>query len=128
MCIRDRLAPDTFSLANYREAETVVADWQALARKAGEIAARLPASSRDAFHQLIGFPVKATSLVNELYFTAGRNQVYSQQGRASANLHASRVNDLFAEFMNLTDHYNGPFANGRWAHFMDQPVLGYTSW
>jgi hypothetical protein len=30
--------------------------------------------------------------------------------------------------MALVNHYNGPFANGKWAHFMDQPVLGYTSW
>jgi hypothetical protein len=124
----EMLAPDTFSLANYREAETVVADWQALARRSDEVATRLPAASRDAFHQLIGFPVKATTLVNDIYLAAGRNQVYSRQGRASANFHAARVSDLFAEFMKLTDHYNGPFANGKWAHFMDQPVLGYTSW
>jgi hypothetical protein len=26
------------------------------------------------------------------------------------------------------NHYNGPFADGKWANFMDQPVLGYTTW
>ena len=25
-------------------------------------------------------------------------------------------------------HFNGDFAGGKWAHFMDQTVLGYTSW
>jgi hypothetical protein len=122
------LAPETFSHANYREAETVVAEWHTLARKAEQIAAQLPAAAQDAFHQLIRFPVQATALVNELYLAAGRNLIYGRQGRASTAVHAARVNDLFAQFMKLTDHYNGPFANGKWAHFMDQPVLGYTSW
>jgi hypothetical protein len=122
------LAPETFSHANYREAETVVAEWRTLARKAEQIAAQLPAAAQDAYHQLIQFPVQATTLVNELYLAAGRNVIYGRQGRASTSVHATRVNDIFAQFMKLTDHYNGPFANGKWAHFMDQPVLGYTSW
>ncbi len=122
------LAPDTYSLTDYREAETVVADYRALAAKADEVAAALPAAKRDAFHQLIGFPVKASALVNELYLAAGRNALYARQGRASAGAQAAETRRLFAEFMALTNHYNGAFADGKWAHFMDQPVLGYTTW
>ncbi len=122
------LAPDTFSLTNYREAETVVADWRALAAQAEAIAAALPVERRDAFHQLVFFPTKASALVNELYLAAGRNALYAKQGRASAGVQAVEARRLFTEFMALTNHYNGDFAGGKWAHFMDQPVLGYTTW
>ena len=79
------LAPDTYSLTDYREAETVVADFQAIAAKAEEIGKVLPAAKQDAFYQLVLFPTQASALVNELYLAAGRNALYAQQGRASAN-------------------------------------------
>jgi hypothetical protein len=124
----EMLAPGTFSLVNYGEAEGVVADWRALTRKAEQVAAQLPATMQDAFHQLILFPVKATAVVNEIYLAAGRNTLHARQGRASAAVHADAAHALFSDFMGLVQHYNGPFANGKWARFMDQPVLGYTSW
>ena len=123
----EMLAPDTYSLTSYREAETVVADYQALAQKAEAISAALPAEARDAFYQLILFPVKASATVNALYVAAGRNALYAQQGRASAGAQAAETRGLFDQFMAMTNHYNGDFAGGKWAHFMDQPVLGYTT-
>jgi lysophospholipase L1-like esterase len=122
------LAPDTYSLTDYREAETVVADYRAITVKAEEIATALPENRRDAFYQLVLFPTKASALVNELYLAAGRNALYARQGRASAGAQAVEVRRLFQQFLDLTGHYNGDFAGGKWAHFMDQPVLGYTSW
>jgi len=124
----EMLAPNTYSLTDYREAETVVADYTSLAAKAEAIARTLPADRQDAFYQLVLFPVKASALVNELYLAAGRNALYAQQGRASAGAQAVETRRLFGQFMELVSHYNGDFAGGKWAHFMDQPVLGYTTW
>ena len=124
----EMLAPNTYSLTDYREAETVVADFQMLAKKAQEISAALPAEARDAFYQLVLFPTKASAIVNELYVAAGRNALYAKQGRASAGGQAAETRRLFDEFTSMTLYYNGPFADGKWAHFMDQPVLGYTTW
>ena len=122
------LAPDTYSLTDYREAETVVADYNAVAAKADGIFKALPAAKQDAFHQLVLFPVKAGALVNELYLAAGRNALYVRQGRARTNDYAAETRNLFQQYRDLIGHYNGGFAHGRWAHFMDQPVLGYTTW
>jgi hypothetical protein len=122
------LAPETYSLINYREAETVVADYQALAAKADEIGRKLPASAQDAFYELVLFPVKAGALVNELYLAAGRNALYARQGRASASAQAAETRRLFHEYLDLIAYYNNAFAGGRWSHFMDQPVLGYVTW
>jgi lysophospholipase L1-like esterase len=122
------LAPDTYSLTDYREAETVVADYNALTAKAADIAKTLPADKQEAFYQLVLFPAKASALVNELYLAAGRNALYAAQGRASAGAQATEVRRLFQQFLDLMGRYNGDFAGGKWAHFMDQPVLGYTTW
>src|SRR5258708_6078609 len=53
------LAPDTYSLVNYREAERVVADYNALAEEAGRIHDSLSAEAKDAYDQLVLYPVKA---------------------------------------------------------------------
>ena len=124
----EMLAPDTYSLTSYREAETVVADYQEIATEADGLLKALPEAKRDAFYQLVWFPAKAGALVNELYLAAGRNALYAAQGRASAAAQAAETRKLFEQFQAMVAHYNGPFADGKWAHFMDQPVLGYTTW
>jgi hypothetical protein len=122
------LAPDTYSLVNYREAETVAGDYDAIAARARNIAGQLPVERRDAFYELVQFPVDAGALLNELYLAANKNALYAQQGRASANVFAVRTRELFAADTNLMAYYNQTFAGGKWNHFMDQAHLGYTNW
>ncbi len=124
----EMLAPSTYSLTDYREAETVVVDYEAVVSKAEQISRELPPAKRDAFYELVLFPAKASCLVNELYLAAGRNALYARQGRVSANGWAAATTARFDEFVALMTYYNRTFAGGRWDHFMDQPVLGYTSW
>jgi hypothetical protein len=122
------LAPDTYSLTNYNEAENVVDDYQLLASRAEEIYKLMPENKRDAFYQLVLFPTKAGAIVNDLYVSAGKNQLYFNQGRKSANDMALRTKMLFAEDTTLMYDYNNYFAGGKWNHFMDQTHLGYTGW
>jgi hypothetical protein len=122
------LAPDTYSLTNYREAETVVSDFDELAQRAQEISAALPPAKRHAFYELVLFPAQASATVNDLYLAAGKNALYAQQGRASTNDWATATKSAFQSFLAEVDHYNTALAGGKWEHFMDQPVLGYTSW
>jgi hypothetical protein len=122
------LSPSTYSLVNYNEGERVADDYKELAAKAEALYVKLPSESRDAFYQLILFPVKASALVNELYIAAGKNELYSRQGRASTNGIADRVRQLFSQDTSLMGYYNRDYAEGKWKHFMDQSHLGYTSW
>ena len=122
------LAPDTYSLVNYQEAETVVADFKTITDKADAIYKKLPADRCDAFYQLVLFPTKASALVNELYLAAGKNALFAKQGRASANDFAAETRKLFQADTNLMAYYNHTFAGGKWNHFMDQTHLGYTTW
>jgi Glycosyl hydrolase family 115/Gylcosyl hydrolase family 115 C-terminal domain len=121
------LSPDTYSLVNYREAERVVGDYNALAERAEAVGALLPAQDHDAYFQLVLYPIEASANLNALYVAAARNRLYAAQGRASANAEADRVAALFARDAELTAQYHALGA-GRWNHMMDQTHIGYTSW
>ena len=122
------LSATTYSLMNYQEADKVVTDFNAISAKAEEISGKLPENKRDAFYELVLFPVKASALVNELYVTAGKNALYAKQGRASTNEMAAQTRSLFQADTSLMGYFNRTFANGKWDHFMDQTHLGYTNW
>jgi hypothetical protein len=122
------LDPSTYSLIDYREADRVVEEFDALVAKAQSLYDRLPANARDAFYQLALFPAKACAQVNKLYIAAGKNALYAQQGRLSANDMADKVESLFKADADLMDYYNHKLAGGKWNHFMDQVHIGYTMW
>jgi hypothetical protein len=119
---------NTYSMVNYREFETVVNDWNALAARAQEISDKLPEEKRAAFYELVLFPVKACAQLNEMYFAAAKNGLYANQGRASANDFAARTRELFVAETNLFNYFNQTFLDGKWDHFMDQGIIGYRTW
>jgi hypothetical protein len=121
------LEPNTYSLVNYGEAEKVVSDYQNLADQADRIYRALPSETRDAFFQLVLYPVEACATLNDLYVTVGRNRMYAVQGRAATNDLASRARDLFHADEELAHDYN-EMAGGKWRHMMDQTHIGYTFW
>jgi hypothetical protein len=122
------LAPTTFALNDYREAERVGAEYARLVAEADRVAGALPAESRDAFDELVRWPVRALANVNELYVTVGRNRLYASQGRAATNDLAARARELFAQDAALTRFYNDTLAAGKWRHMADQTHIGYTYW
>lgn len=122
------LAPNTYSLVDYREAETVVAEYNELAARAQRISDSLPAEYKDAFYQLVLHPVQACVNLNELYVSAGKNRLYAQQGRAATNQLAEKAKALFKRDAEITHYYNNVMVNGKWAHMMDQTHIGYTYW
>jgi hypothetical protein len=122
------LTPTTFSLTDYREAETVTAEYARLVAEADRIARALPAESRDAFEELVRWPVRALANMTDLYVTVGRSRLYAAQGRAATNDLAARAREQFDRDAALTRFYNDTLAGGKWRHMADQTHIGYTYW
>jgi hypothetical protein len=122
------LSPDIYSLINFREAETVVEDYNNLAEKAERIYNSISSEYKDAFYQLVLHPVLACANLNELYVTVGKNRLYAEQGRAATNQLAEKARKLFSRDAEISLYYNTVLANGKWNHMMDQTHIGYTSW
>ncbi len=122
------LSPNTYSLTNYREAETITADYNALAKKARKIYDELPTEYKDAYYQLVLYPVEACANINELHVTTGKNHLYAAQSRALTNQLADSVQALFEKDSAMRYYYNKVLANGKWDHMMDQTHISYTYW
>lgn len=121
------LAPETYSLANFREAETVVAEYNQLLARAEAIGQKMPAASRDAYYELVLHPVQACANLNELYYTVALNREAAKQGQANTNELAGKAKALFAKDAEITRRYHA-VAGGKWNHMMDQTHIGYTYW
>lgn len=122
------LAPDTYSIINYQEAETIERTYAWLIFEAESIYKKLPEEYRSAFYQLVLYPVKASANLNWLYIAAGKNKLYASQGRVSANDEASNVKYNFMKDSLLAYEYNTVMSDGKWNHMMDQTHIGYTYW
>jgi hypothetical protein len=123
----EMLDPKTLSLVNYREADRVLQEWRDLAATAQKLQGRLHPEQQDAYFQLVLYPVLASANIWELHVAAGRNRLYSVQGRAAANAEAQRVLRHMQRDAELADQYHG-LGEGRWNLMMSQVKLGYTSW
>ncbi|HEY1194528.1 glycosyl hydrolase 115 family protein [Flavobacterium sp.] len=118
----------TYSITNYNEADRVVADYQKLVEKANAINEKLQPEYKDAFYQLVLFPVLASSNLNELYVATAKNNLYAEQGNVIANTYAEKVKELFEKDSQLTSYYHTKLANGKWNHMMSQTHIGYDNW
>ncbi|GME46671.1 hypothetical protein GTA08_BOTSDO11837 [Neofusicoccum parvum] len=119
--------PGTYSLINYEEADTIVAEWEALGKQAQSIYDSLPAAAQPAFFQTVLHPVLAGGTVYDIHISSAKNRLYAGQGRTSANAWAQRVLEKFKYDHELTVRYNG-LLDGKWKHMMDQTHLGYVYW
>ena len=127
-CKPELLSPATYSLLNYREAEMIMEDYNRLAARADSIANILPPACRDAYYQLVLYPVTACANLNELYVTVAKNRLYARQGRSATDSLAARARNLFEKDSALSHYYNTIMAGGKWDHMMDQTHIGYTGW
>lgn len=118
----------TYSLENYNEFERVVTEYRDLVIDAMRLYYLMPDTYRDAFDQLVLFPINACTNLYEMYFAVAKNKQYARQQDTRANSWAGKVKECFERDSLLTYHYNNVVAGGKWAHMMDQIRIGYTYW
>jgi len=124
----EQLRPGTFSLEHYREAERMCEAWTDLVRRAEAVDAALRPDQRDAFYQLVLYPVRACANLMLMYAAAARNARFAEQARASTKVEADEVRRRFKYDHDLRDIYNHVMAGGKWNHMMDQTHIGYFDW
>ena len=118
----------TYSLENYNEFERVRNDYRDLALDAFRLYNLLPERYRDAFDQLVLFPVNACSNLYEMYYAVAQNRELAARQDPEADRWAQVVRECYDRDSLLTVHYNQDIAQGKWSHMMDQIRIGYTYW
>ena len=88
----------------------------------------LDPACRDAYRQIILFPVQALSNLYEMYYAQAMNHTLYSRGDPAADAWADRVERCFARDAFLTEQYNKEMSGGKWDGMMTQKHIGYFSW
>lgn len=83
-----------------------------------ELEQTIPEQYKDAFFQLVAYPVKAAALMNEKGLCLSRFRVYLSQGRASAGTYLQQAIKAHEQIQHLTEIYNNHIAGGKWRGMM----------
>lgn len=83
---------------------------------------------KDAYKQLILFPVQAMANLYEMYYAQAMNHKLYKENNPQANEWADRVEKAFARDKALSNDYNNVMSGGKWKNIMIQKHIGYTSW
>ncbi|MEU6259575.1 glycosyl hydrolase 115 family protein [Streptomyces sp. NPDC047043] len=114
-----------FDMDHYAELDLHAAEWKAAAALADRIAKRLPADRQDAFHELLGYPVKATANLWALRWAEFHNIRYAAQGRAATNDYADAAEARFADDAAMAKYYNETLAGGKWSGWQADTKFDY---
>ncbi|WP_086603921.1 glycosyl hydrolase 115 family protein [Streptomyces swartbergensis] len=97
------------------EAERRMSAYEQLLDRVRKLGAKLPEPYRDAFYELVEYPVHGAYLMNLKYYWADRNALAVRQGRgAGTNRFADLAEAAHAEEQAITRRYNAEIAGGKW--------------
>ncbi|MFI2643230.1 glycosyl hydrolase 115 family protein [Streptomyces sp. NPDC018610] len=108
-----------------RELDRVTEEWQALAKRADQVARRLPRGTQDAWFELVGYEVAATANLYELRRAEFTNLLYAAQGRAAANDLTGQAEAGLKQDLALAERFDSEVAGGKWQGFQTQPHIDY---
>lgn len=88
----------------------------------------LPENMRDAYRQLILFPVQAVGNLYEMYYAQAMNHKLYADNNPEADVWADRTEQCFRRDSLLCRNYNKEMSDGKWDGMMIQKHIGYTTW
>lgn len=90
---------------------------------------RVPERQREAFFELVAYPIRGAALLNEYQLLARRSMVRATEGDSiNALADADRVRIVFGELNAWTHHYNEEIQQGKWRDFLNwQPYHWFRS-
>jgi hypothetical protein len=100
------------------EAQTRLDAYEALMARANRLYKQMPDNRKDAFYELVAYPVRGAALANQRFFLMEKSALYAAQGRASASEWAERAKSADAQLKAETDYYNERLAGGKWQRIM----------
>ncbi|MEU3932453.1 glycosyl hydrolase 115 family protein [Streptomyces sp. NPDC029044] len=97
------------------EAGRRMSEYEQLLDRTRRLGSKLPEAYRDAYYQLVEYPVHGAYLMNVKYYWADRNALAVRQGRgAGTNRFADLAEAAHAEEQAITRRYNTGIAGGKW--------------
>ena len=102
------------------EIDARIAEYQDLYNKTVALRSRIPSTLRNAYYELIEYPVCACTDQNIKILRARQSFVYAWAGQREKALdYAQKAQTAFDEIKTLTTKYNTGIASGKWQGMMD---------
>lgn len=105
----------------------MVGEWDALEARMLSVRATLRSDQRDAYYQLVEFPVAAVANLYRMYYGTAWNRLLASRNDARANYFADLVETSFRRDKDLTRQYHA-IAGGKWDGMMAQVHMSYVIW
>ena len=106
----------------------VIREYQSLEVATLEQFSAISSEYRDAYRQIILFPVQAMSNLHQMYYAQAMNQKLYQEKNPECNRWADEMERCFNKDAELCAYYNKVMSGGKWDGMMTQKHIGYRSW
>ena len=123
----EMLDRNTYSLYS-GEWKQVADDYMRLEAEALRQYLTLDPERKDAYNELILFPLQLMGNLYQMYYAQAMNHAAYENGLPEANYWAAEVKRCFDRDADLMKSYNKEIAGGKWDGMMTQKHIGYTSW
>lgn len=116
---------------NYTEPQIAqrIQQWRTLADRAQVLEKQIPQSLKDAYFELVEYPVRGAAMLNEYQLLARRSMVEATRLDETAALaDGQRVQQMFRELNAWTHRYNEEIQGGKWSEYFNwQPYHWFRS-
>lgn len=105
---------------NYPESEIDrrLGEYRKLSTRALALSAKIPAELKDAYFELVSYPVRGAAMLNEYQLLSRRSLARAAYGDSLAAMKdAARATRMFHELNDWTRRYNEDVKDGKWGNF-----------
>lgn len=102
-------------------------DYADLKRRTEKVYEQISPLKKDAFYELVLYPVRAASFANERFFAAELAEIYKAENRADAIIWARKSVAANEEIERETKYFNEQLKGGKW-RFMMSPEMNEGQW
>ncbi|RQO73702.1 hypothetical protein DBR40_12875 [Pedobacter sp. KBW01] len=112
--------PEHMASVNFtdEEADERLADYEKIYHQAKSLADQIPARLKDAYFELILYPVEGAMLMNKKILYAKKSLILAANGDQSALSYSKKSKAAFDQIQVITKKYNEEIAGGKWNGMM----------
>lgn len=112
--------PEHMNVVSFTEAEATqrLKRYHVIMERANNLAMKMPARLKDAYFELIEYPVMGAGLMNEKVLYAQKSLVFAKQGDTSAIAYSKMALLAYNKLQEITNKYNKEVAGGKWNGIM----------
>ena len=100
------------------EVSTRIEDYQNLIDATEDLKANIPDNRKDAFYELVYYPVMGSAYMNYKWLYSYKNKFAAKQGRKSAVYFGQKSIEAYNKIQKETTYFNNTLQNGKWNHIM----------